>query len=87
MTVINYKINNQTSRELIATDWTSAQTLQAQTQAEEIAQLGWWSIIALITNNDGTITMCGVDENGVPLNLDENGQLVPYVDTTTSPSD
>jgi hypothetical protein len=86
MTTINYKINNQTSRELIASDWTSAQTLQKATITEEIAQLGWWTIIAHITNNDGTITMCGIDENGVPLDFDdETGNLIPYVDKTVAP--
>jgi hypothetical protein len=86
MTTINYKINNQTSRELIASDWASAQTLREQTQAEEIEQLGWWKITALITNNDGTITMCGVDENGIPLVYDdETNAVIPYVDKTVAP--
>jgi hypothetical protein len=86
VTTINYKINNQTGKELIATNWESAQILQATTQAEEIKQFGWWSIVATITNNDNTITMCPVDENGVPLNFDpETETLVPYVDTTVAP--
>ncbi len=86
MTTINYKINNQTGRELIASDWESAKTLKSTTQAEEIAQLGWWSIIAIITNNDGTTTMCGIDENGVPLDFDnETDNLIPYIDKTVAP--
>ena len=86
MTTINYKINNQTAREITASDWTSAQTLRAQTQVEEIKQLGWWAITAVITNNDGTITMAGVDENGVPVEFnDEVGDLAPYVDKTVAP--
>jgi len=86
MTTINYKINNQTARDLTASDWASAQTLQQQTQAEEIAQFGWWSIIAVITNNDGTITMAPTDKNGVPLDFDdETGDLAPYVDKTVAP--
>jgi hypothetical protein len=85
MTIINYKINNQTAKELTASDWTSAQTLQAKTQAEEIAQFGWWSIIAVVTNNDNTITMCSVDENGVPLEFDDEvNNLAPYIDKTVA---
>lgn len=84
MTIINYKINNQTSRDLTANDWASAQTLQAQTQAEEIAQFQWWKIVAVITNNDNTITMTGVDENGVPQSTDEEGNPAPYIDITTT---
>jgi hypothetical protein len=86
MTTINYKINNQTSRELIATDWDSAKILKEKTQAEELAQLNFWGITAVVKNNDGTITMCGVDENGVPVTYDENLKIVPYVDTTVAPS-
>lgn len=85
MTTINYKINNQTARELIASDWSSAQTLQASTQAEEIKQLGWWSIVAVITNNDETISMTGIDENGVPVVYDEETkEFGPYVDKTVA---
>lgn len=86
MTVIKYKINNQTARDLIADDWDSAQTLKAQTQAEEIAQFNWWIVIAQITNNDGSITHINVDANGVPQMWDETTQtLAPYIDTTTAP--
>jgi hypothetical protein len=86
MTTINYKINNQTARELTAPDWASAQTLQKATITEEIAQLGWWTIIAVITNNDGTITMCGIDKNGNPIEFDDKtGDLVPYIDKTVAP--
>jgi hypothetical protein len=86
MTTINYKINNQTGRELIASDWESAKTLKSTTQAEEISQFGWWSIIAQVTNNDNTIAMCPVDENGVPLDIDiETETMVPYVDKTVAP--
>jgi hypothetical protein len=86
MTVIKYKINNQTGRDLIANDWASAQTLREQTQAEEIAQLNWWSVIAQITNNDGSTTHAPVDVNGTPQMWDEATQsTVPYVDTTNAP--
>jgi len=81
MTTINYKINNQTSRDLIAPDWDSAQALQSQTQAEELAQLKFWSITAVVTNNDGTTTMCPVDKNGIPLDFDGI-----YVDKTVAPN-
>jgi len=82
MTTINYKINNQTSQELIASNWTDAQALQKKTMQEEIDQFKWWSIIAVITNNDGTITMTGIDANGTPISMDDSGNTVPYVDTT-----
>jgi hypothetical protein len=85
VTIINYKINNQTARDLKSSDWESAKTLQAQTQAEEIAQFNWWNIIALVTNNDGTLTMCPIDSNGNPLEFDENGNQVIYVDKTVAP--
>lgn len=87
MTIINYKINNQTGKDLAATDWDSAKTLQAQTQAEEIAQLGFWSIVAVVTNNDGTVTMTDINENGIPVAHDaETGELGPYVDKTVATS-
>ena len=85
MTTINYKINNQTGRNLTAKDWVEAQALQQKTIQEEITQLQWFTIVAVITNNDGTITMTGIDANGVPQCLDENGNIVPYVDTTVVP--
>jgi len=84
MTTINYKINNQTARELIAASWTDAQELQKKTMQEEIDQFKWWSIIAVITNNDGTITMTGIDTNGTPITMDDSGNTVPYVDTTVA---
>ena len=82
MTTINYKINNQTGRNLTAKDWVEAQALQQKTIQEEIDQFKWWSIIAVITNNDGTITMTGIDANGTPISMDDSGNTVPYVDTT-----
>ena len=86
MTVIKYRINNQTGRDLTADDWPSAQTLRAQTQVEEIAQFSLWTIIAEITNNDASITHINIDANGVPQMWDETSQtLVPYIDTTTAP--
>ena len=85
MTTINYKVNNQTARDLIATDWESAQTLRTATMAEEIEQFKWWTIIAQVTNNDGTLTMCPIDSNGNPLEFDENGNQVIYVDKTVAP--
>ena len=33
-------------------------------------------------NNDGTITMSGIDASGNPVKRDESGNIVPYVDTT-----
>ena len=85
MTTINYKINNQTGRDLTAKDWAEAQSLQQKTIQEEITQFQWFTIVAVITNNDGTVTMTGIDTNGVPQVVDENGNIVPYVDTTVAP--
>jgi len=82
MTTIAYKINNQTSREIIASDWETAQSLLQTTILEENEQLRFWSIIAVITNNDGTTTMAGIDASGNPMQRDENGNIIPYVDTT-----
>ena len=82
MTTIAYKINNQTSREIIAPDWATAQSLLLTTIQEENEQLRFWSIIAVVTNNDGTITMSGIDANGNPVKIDESGNIVPYVDPT-----
>ena len=86
MTVIKYKINNQTGRDLTANDWPSARALREQTQVEEIAQFSLWSVIAEVTNNDASITHTNVDANGVPQMWDETTQsTVPYVDTTNAP--
>jgi hypothetical protein len=86
MTIIKYKINNQTSRNIIADDWASAQKLREQTKNEEISQFGWWSIISEITNNDGSVTHCPIDTNGIPQMWDDtSGTVVPYVDNTISP--
>jgi hypothetical protein len=84
MTTINYKINNQTGKDLLSTDWESAKILQAATQAEEIKQFGWWNITAYIINNDGSVTMCIINDAGIPGQIDENGNFVPYIDTTVS---
>jgi len=84
MTVIKYRINNQTGRDLRADDWPSARALREQTQLEEIAQFSLWSVIAEVTNNDGSIVHTNSDANGVPLMLEE-GIFVPYIDTTTAP--
>ena len=84
MTTINYKINNQNGKELIATNWTDAQVLQEKTMQEEMKQFAWWTIVAVITNNDGTITMTGIDDNGTPITVDDSGNTVPYVDTTVA---
>jgi hypothetical protein len=81
MTTINYKINNQTSKDLTASNWASAQELQKQTIEQELKLFDYWNITAVITNNDGTITMCPVNENGTPTTIDG-----PYVDTTVAPS-
>lgn len=83
MTTIRYRINNQTARDITADDWESAKTLQAQTQAEEMARFGFWNAIAEVTNNDGSITQCSIDENGTPMMYDaETNAVVPYVDNT-----
>lgn len=84
MTVIKYKINNQTGRNLETNDWISAQTLQQQIQTEELAQFKFWSIFAHITNNNGSTMQCWVNTNGQPFFLDENGNEVIYVDETTT---
>jgi len=82
MTSIAYKINNQTAREIIASDWATAQSLLQTTIQEENEQLRFWSIVAVITNNDGTITMAGIDSKGNPTQKDDSGNIIPYVDTT-----
>lgn len=83
MTTIRYRINNQTGRDLTADDWESAKALQTKTIEDEIKQLGWWSVIAEITNKDATITHCPIDDNGVPIMYDlETDSMVPYVDLT-----
>jgi hypothetical protein len=84
MTTIQYRINNQTGRDLTADDWETAKALQEKTQAEEIAQFKFWSATAEVTNNDGSITQCPIDDNGVPIMYDlEADAMVPYVDTTS----
>lgn len=80
MTTINYRINNLSQKELFANTWADALSLQAKTKEEELTQFQFWSIIAYVTNNDGTLTMCAVDENGAPINFDG-----PYIDNTIAP--
>lgn len=83
MTIIRYKINNQTGRELIADDWESAKALRQKTQEEELAQFNWWSAFAVITNNDGSITHAPIDNNGNPVEWDDNtASMLPYQDKT-----
>ena len=84
MTTIKYRINNQTSRTIIASDFNSAQIMRQQIIEEELPQLGWYVIIAEITNNDGSITMCPIDAQGIPQTSDEEGNTIPYVDTTVT---
>ncbi len=84
MTTIKYRINNQTGRTIIADDFDSAQIMRQQIIDEELSQLGWYYIIAEITNNDGSVTMCPIDIHGVPQTSDEEGNLISYVDTTAA---
>lgn len=85
-TKISYRINNQTAGTIVYTDeWASAQTLREQMIYEEMNRLGRYSIVAQIINYDtGTIILCPVDTDGNPIMLDEEGNVVPYVDTTAS---
>jgi hypothetical protein len=85
MTTINYRIGSHTGQTPTASNWADAQTLRETTMAQEIAQLVWWPITAVITNNDGTITMTSnIDSDGNPL-VNVNGTSTVYVDTTTAP--
>jgi hypothetical protein len=84
---ISYRINNPTASTIICTDdWASAQTLREQTILEEMNRLGRYSILAEIINYDtGSIILCPVDQDGNPIMFDQDGNVVPYVDTTTTP--
>jgi hypothetical protein len=84
---ISYRINNPTAGTIICTDdWVSAQTLREQTILEEMNRLGRYSILAEIINYDtGSIILCPVDQDGNPIMFDQDGNVVPYVDTTTTP--
>jgi hypothetical protein len=84
MTKIVYRIGSHTGQTPETDTWTNALELQEKTRQDEIAQLNWWPITCVITNNDGSITMTPVDSKGNPTMLDSNGDVVPYVDTTTA---
>lgn len=64
---ITYNVYSQlTGLPISSTDWESAKALREQTMKEECEQLAWFPITCVITNDDGSITMCPPDANGVP---------------------
>jgi hypothetical protein len=83
MTQIYYQIGSHTGNQTNANTFSEATTVREQIMQQEIQQLNWWPIICWVENNDGTITACPMDASGNPVTIDESGNTVPYVDTTT----